>query len=594
MTKRQNKTNDHATRATREISLLKKALVVAAFVIPALVIISLLLKNGVGGPIMDEWGVVSYYRNLVENGFDLSALLTYQNNEHRIVIPVLIQSIIWTFTRCNDLVVLILMQLMLLATIGVVVCYFRQQNKSVFYLLPIVPMAFSLQQGNIQFWPTCFMWVCYIMFSIITFYCYHAYVEKQKISMLIATVVFGVLSTYSASSGLLIWIALLSIIFARSIFEKCKLLKKDNLIIMLSGIICWCAYFHNWSRADASFASKSVISFVKTFIPLFGNPFFGSNDAGIAWLFGAAVFSGFILLVFQICKRKQITRYIFPLLTSVYFLGSMMLVSYGRSSLPGISFSSQYSLTPAWFLVGFYLLALEVFLDNSGAVRVGKAKNWAIFLYLLLFLISLGKYETANSYMKGYQAAAYAVQHYDQIPSEMWKKYVHPGEIRYDDTAWMKENKLSLFAKDEERQYPFTDYVIATREESPALPEVELSTGAAFVDGVNGQKVSDTLTLDSGKGMDLSGWALDDANQTSPSAVYVELAGMYYKLASVSRPDVAQHFENEEYTNSGVRGFVSTYGLEPNTYSVELVVVSGDGESYYKKPLFSLEILQEE
>lgn len=118
-------------------------------------------------------------------------------------------------------------------------------------------------------------------------------------------------------------------------------------------------------------------------------------------------------------------------------------------------------------------------------------------------------------------------------------------------------------------------------EQNVIIPTSRTEEGACSVDSISNV---------SGDGFSINGWALDISGIDVPSSVYVSLNKKYYKMEQMVRNDVSETFVNDNLTNSGFGGYISTENLPAGTYPVELIVISADGKSYYSHYVCSVTV----
>lgn len=76
-----------------------------ALALPAIIILSLILHAGANAPVWDDYAILYLYRGLIEGEKGLTDILQFQINEHRVIVPAIIEMIIWALTNCNQLIV---------------------------------------------------------------------------------------------------------------------------------------------------------------------------------------------------------------------------------------------------------------------------------------------------------------------------------------------------------------------------------------------------------------------------------------------------------------------------------------------------------
>lgn len=571
--------------------IIKKSCLIAMAVLPIVIAILAVVKYGSNTPFWDEWDIVKFYKNTVENGLDFSALIDYQDNEHRIVVPVIVQCAIWAITGGNDIVVLLFSACCLVGALAVIALYWKKKGNAMTLLLPVPVIVFFLKQGQMMLWPSCVMWPLLILFAVLSFYFYQSYEREPNKTKLVLTILFGVLATYSAANGLLIWITYLVLFIAMWLVERKKLFSKVNIAILVSGMVCWTLYFVDWERKLPQYASHSVLEFLEGVVASIGNALFEPEHEWLSIIFGSLFIAVLFVFLLKTCADSEISKYIFPLSIIIFSIGSVCLISYGRSGLEGGVANllySQYSLMPLWLWVGAYLLICEVLRKRC----TGEILSFytPCFFYVLLILISIGKFHIFTTCSDFYSACAYTVAHYDEAPMTMRTIRVYPEDVS-EEVHWIKENKMFLFANPDNASkltYPFYDFWIAELDQSFVLPDNEINPGRWYIDTINSEPLPDGAYLEVDEGFTIYGWAVDDLHATSPAAVYIEIDGRYHKAKTVVRPDVATAFGSETYTNSGFQGYVSVNGLSPGEHEATLIILSGDGQSYYKTPFATI------
>lgn len=84
----------------------------------------------------------------------------------------------------------------------------------------------------------------------------------------------------------------------------------------------------------------------------------------------------------------------------------------------------------------------------------------------------------------------------------------------------------------------------------------------------------------------INGWALDDTNKTTAAGVDVVIDQAPYSAHyGTPRPDVAAHFSNPGYTNSGFELMVAPGQLSKGQHSVSIRIISSDKKVFYQGPV---------
>ena len=156
------------------------ALTAVLLLLPFAIVVKTLICEGISVPQWDDWWTVEYYKNTVENGFNLHDLLNMRANEHRIIVPVILRTMIWSLSGCNGIVELIVDQMIVLLAFGIIVLYWYKKKLPMIALLPVSVIVFSFKLGMLQVWGMSIQWWTLVLFSVLSFYCYQKFIQNGK------------------------------------------------------------------------------------------------------------------------------------------------------------------------------------------------------------------------------------------------------------------------------------------------------------------------------------------------------------------------------------------------------------------------------
>jgi hypothetical protein len=119
------------------------------------------------------------------------------------------------------------------------------------------------------------------------------------------------------------------------------------------------------------------------------------------------------------------------------------------------------------------------------------------------------------------------------------------------------------------------------------LPKLSLAGNTLFsVEKINDQISSQNVTVEAkhGEAVHIAGWAVDEQAQRDAGGVFVEVDKRLVipALYGLERPDVAAHFRNERYRQSGFSVFFAASALEKGRHTLALKVVAADRRGYYE------------
>lgn len=89
----------------------------------------------------------------------------------------------------------------------------------------------------------------------------------------------------------------------------------------------------------------------------------------------------------------------------------------------------------------------------------------------------------------------------------------------------------------------------------------------------------------------MTGWAIDEVNKSTAGGVDEVIDGAPYSARyGTERADVAAHFNQPNYRNSGFELMVAPGQLTKGPHSVSIRVISSDKKSYYQGPVVQFSV----
>lgn len=566
--------------------------------IPPLIILFSILQYGVNSPyIGDDFYMLQYYQETMENGFNLIKAVTFFNNEHWMAVPLLIECAIWKLTNCSIYGVLLCSFLVLAASYFMIIRYIKKKELNIFIILPLSLLFFAPKFSFIYFWAICFSWTLSLLFTLISFYCYHLAMERNQIKLIWFSAFWGILASLSTATGLLVWISFFAVGILETICNRPKekiFLLKAQCILCSFGIVCWFLYFKLWGGVRTN-TPASLSKFIRNLFANLVNVAVNGDYRdvpsvlSIVAILGIGVFAFIIVFGLHICVKKKIRENLFAILVAGNFWGASLAQTYARSADANMLLP-QYCFLPTMFLIGGYLLfstEIKEFETNNRC----HDKYLHLIVALVLVPISLANSDTILGDAQIHQANAYTVQNYERVPDTLISQYIRIDDYK-ETLDWAKENEFFLFGDDRVYEYPFEDFYMAEELEELYLPSRKSPQGPCAVDHVNGASTANgEIMLSPGKGFDLNGWALDEDASNIPSSVYLRLNGRYYKLRQSARADVAEGYENMQLAECGFMGYVRpSEDLLPGEYPIQLIVIAADASSYYDLEICTIKV----
>lgn len=159
-----------------------------------------------------------------------------------------------------------------------------------------------------------------------------------------------------------------------------------------------------------------------------------------------------------------------------------------------------------------------------------------------------------------------------QIGGDGWKYYQDTMTLSFQ----------SVLSEKEFYQYSAYQEIALTPSEDPTVGKILITPQTIWVDYLNEAPLRAETTANTMSGLQISGWALDDANKRAAQAVYLLMDGTYYEIHQTKRADVCQtYFGNADSPMCGFEGWLPLTDFVPGDYPISLVAVC-EGDTYYR------------
>jgi hypothetical protein len=122
---------------------------------------------------------------------------------------------------------------------------------------------------------------------------------------------------------------------------------------------------------------------------------------------------------------------------------------------------------------------------------------------------------------------------------------------------------------------------------NPATPECVLDN----IGQVSNPAAQKSVQVPGDASFGITGWAVDATNKAPAGGIDAVIDGAPYAAHYGStRTDVANHFNQPAYLNSGFELFVAPGQLSKGPHSVAIRVISNDKKSYYQGPVVQFSV----
>lgn len=556
-----------------KIELLYKILLLC----PVLLSVIMVLIYSENVPCADEWGIVSSYKGILDHGLKFQDLFV-QHNEHRIFFPRIILLISAICSNWNVVVQMLISQIMLMVSAYLLYSNFKLNIGSAksIYFLPIVILLFSFKQYENMLWGFQVGFYLVLMSAIVSFYFYEKYLRINKAFNLYLAILFGIISSFSSIQGLLVWICYLVLFIVENLLNKSKP-TKEQIIIMVSGLLCWILYFWGYVKPGGhpDIGSGGFIQLIEYFLVFLGGNL--SPKIKLALLFG-------IIYVVLLCyclyilfkKNGSFSRNIFPCLLILFGLSVCGSVTLGRAGFGVVQAStSRYTSFSILVPIGIYFILSDFYSYKRVALKSHVHTVTVICLSFFTFYTSVSEISSMKISHYNRKFSAYALLNYEKVPTSDKLTYFPFESEMYliEMPRFLKEKGLSVFSPSSMKREDIPLFVLND------APKEGLVSGL----GENNINiVEDKLVID-------NMWVLD--GDRVADSVYIKINNNYYSAYyGIDRIDVADHFNNKNLRYSGFKFAIPTSQLEAGENNIEIIVTGNHGNYYYKSESFIINI----
>lgn len=397
---------------------------------------------------------------------------------------------------------------------------------------------------------------------------------------LVATIVIGIIASYSMANGLLVW----PLLFLAACWFRVP--RRERLILLAASITMWALYLRHYKNpTQHSSIREGLLNLPQSFayaLCVLGSPLDGilsainrtfalggenwrlvwSASVGLMGLIAGAFISGYFIVKHRKASRADVVIVHLLLFTTA----TALLIGLGRVNFPlKDALQSRYT-TPAllfWFCI--------LFLFSSLIARNSPARNSRSFLALqfastVILVLAIGLYQPTRIryahdtavYLSEVEAA-FSAPVYDE---EVWGRICHDPKAMIPVVRYLQEHHLSVFAS--ERLKWLGD---------PLSAHYKAVTPAHCTGSFD-----DIEPLAEGElpGFRVRGWAWDTRlKKIARSIVFTNKQGQIigFGYTGFERPDVLAEIPEIGSAEAGWKGYIA--GLNASSISAYMVTDAG-------------------
>jgi len=225
---------------------------------------------------------------------------------------------------------------------------------------------------------------------------------------------------------------------------------------------------------------------------------------------------------------------------------------------------SSFAIVANWII---QYLKINKRLPTKSVIAISFISGLLVFSYILTFSAGVRDYEAGKKHLE----QARVCLDYADVADDACLEILHP---------------IAEVVRERAKTLTKMGYLIGVR-----WPELErVNGGRMHIDSVNNQLYSSSsekvIDSEKRKTLTISGWAFDDLKKNSGSRVYLVLRSdgeeIIIPAAKSDRADVAKHFGESGYFQSGWSAAIITDNFNEGCYTLSVRLLRESGKEYYE------------
>ena len=531
---------------------------------------------------VDEWYLIS----LVSNHNVSFGTLWKQFNEHRMIVPFIIQIILGFCSAWNTKIFMYFSVILLGLTYFLISRYYISDNgySSAFDIVVSVLSGLGIfntcQHENLLLGFQ-IAWVIVMAASVGSFFFFSQYYENGKRRDIVLALLLAVLASFSSLHGLIIWVAYFCLAVLLLISKE-RFPKGGFIAVFITAAITFIMYFTGWHSVSQHYGLRGIgtDNILSFFLGEVGGSLLPGGSSA-SYILGFILVVSAVILIFSLALHEEVAslfKYIGPMLVG---LGSCLACAIGRGSH---ELASRYYINSLLFVVFFFLLIYfiikrkwQIYLEeNSSLPRKMVSRSFFSILIIcecvcmILFVSrNLGGLEECKASKEFRQQIRDIVANYKDVPDEqLGRTYPFPdvnsgAELVRPVCEFLEKNKMSVFADQSTRYY-----------------DEEMDFAYNIISGDYRNPISrDNIAVSEGILEVRDGWSYDELNNAACDKVYIKINDHIYHTIPVNREDVAIKFSSNDFIKSGFSFYKNISALDPGMNKITALTICRDGET---------------
>jgi hypothetical protein len=280
--------------------------------------------------------------------------------------------------------------------------------------------------------------------------------------------------------------------------------------------------------------------------------------------------------LFLIYRDRGVGEYSFWISVLLYSFLILASITLGRSGQFGAlqAMASRYTTFSILAVASIYAMLAKTTLERRSRPTIVLLSALAGVVLLSATVSYQEGIEVGNKERVAREKAAFVLSTYESQPDEALTESLNPRARVVRERAPVLQ-RLGYNVFSEPRHLP----------EPSALSPISSSTSFAVTvrsDGVSQQGQTVVVPKESSS-IELTGWAVDDENESTACGVYIDVDGrLFPAFYGTDRRDVADSYGVLSYRYSGFERAIPVSEIGAGAHELSVIVLTSDSTGYYE------------
>jgi len=533
---------------------------------------------GVSVVYFDAWSMVRLFDKWSSGTLGLVDLLD-QHNEHRMFFAKGFELLLAGITRYDNVIEMYVIQACFLATLVILLLAFRDSVRAwLFVFVPVAFLVFSFRQYENMLFGFQINFAFTQTFGVLALLLLYV-LGRRRFKKLAFAGALGsaTIASFSTAQGLFVWPAGLLQLFFGPLEKRTK-----GILIAVWGLVGsaeWIGYFFDYSspggdRPSLLYALYHPLVGAEYFLNLLGSSLFWRENS--AFVGGLLLICLALVSLFLIYRNRGLGEYSFWISVLLYSFLILASITLGRSGVFGAlqAMAPRYTTFSILAVASIYVMLAKTALEQRSRTAIVLLSALAGIVLLSAAVSYSEGVEAGNKERVARERAAFVLSTYESQPDEALTESLNPRARVVRERAPVLQ-KLGYNVFSEPLDLP----------ELSTLSPVSSPTSLAVTirgDGVS-QQGQTIFVPEEASFVELTGWAVDDENESTAGGVYVDVDGrLFLAFYGADRQDVADSSGVPSYRYSGFERAIPVSELGTGAHELSVVVLTADRKGYYE------------